>query len=1685
MSIPSFQSGLIDRKRRDFDKLEIEFDNLANDGSSSFPFTQLEAGQNLEDAKVFVYAYSPTAADGVLLWWGWTQGRFFDGKQKKFKLSASFFWESFDISIPYVQIQQKGFSLNQSSGKTNANDDDQEFFIPLVYGVANPTIRPLIYNHWVEGSTLKVEFILSGTHNGLPFGSSDITAANFKLGPTPASVIEFYPGNQSSAPANLTRFPENQVHPLVAFGYAEFPITDESKSVVDDLKPGAIKAKVANGRPLVDLGIASENPVRILKDLLRDPVFGFGLPDSAFDAAAITAAANYVAPRYQVLYNLKKTISLMELVQQILGDCHCYITFENGLIQINAKRNNETSVATFATCDSGQSGRKVEDDYSDVGIKDSSELVNQVTREFRVKSHPRRVITLYDPTAQARAGGTVKKPVTDDVDTGESGGLYDETQNQINAAIILREEQNGNLFPSFSSPFWDSLDITPGDVVTIRTVDIFSNTINKEVRITKKVPDANAGVIRFESQIYKQAIYNDDAIALGVDLLRGGEDMVIPGRPPDITPVSLTLQDVVTNDTEGRQFNARATFTVPPFDPATEQADGIFREAPISEVEIRWRYTDEPISAARPGNSLPVRQTASAQTLFIDFQGDYRKSKTIEAFFISVAPNRSRAQLGYIPDTTKTSTIRDNPNFSATDFNLDIASVTPFLVNDYIIIEKEIDRVSAIIGPPTNVLVLANNGSARTPQFDTVAIAHPLGTEVAVAKQSYPSLTLSLVTPRFTYPVVTGLAARPQGDSVRFKWNDPTAENKESFLLYWSTDADALTNASKLGSATPAWYLADPLSPPAGVNLSINDDLQHKVHQADAGGAGVVVKARVAARNGKRNFSSALSSSAQDSSTGTTVPDTTVPATPAAPTIIPHTSKVKVKGAKPANNINFFIKQEIVARVKNGSGTVLGFIIDGNPPTNNATEFKNNILADWNHTFHWNKSDILSLYPTAATIEFYTYVTNEIGTSAASPVATLTVSTWQADSIIQDSAVTSSPSAPTVIPHTSKVKIKCAKPATNFNQFLNNAIVARVKNGAGTILGYIVDSTSGPTNNGTEFKNNLNDDINHTFHWNKSAILALHPTAATIEFYNYITNGAGEGAASAATALTVSTWQADSIIQDTAVVVAPAAPTLIPRSRKIKVKTVKPTSNFNQFVKNEIAARVKNGSGTILGYIVDATTGAALSAVEVFNDLGPDINHTFNWTKSEIVALFPTGATIEFYNRITNGFGVSASGSAQSMSISSWEVDPLDKDAGAPNNLPTPRFYYRRGKLHAKLDMSGVTNVNGPYSVQLSVNDGTNSMNLDSLSDTAFVSGIQFYHFGSDTAITIPTSLQQLQLIFGPSALLRCAFKLTNLAGATTSVNSASLSALTGLTDYSPRSGGYNELWNGDFTNDDGAASDTLGNWQQWKPTNGTLNGISTSTSAGRWDQANHLFFWRQNDSSTNKRYLTQNLFKTIVRGDFKSWSFFLSSNSSLTATVDVFLAALFDLTGTVSINGTTTVTGSGTSFLTELKVNTEVAINNEIRIVQSITDDTHFVATSAFSTTASGQTCHAAVPQSNIVPIGSRTYGTTETYVEMTVQVDSDAFTDKDIHLCFRTSTTISTSGPFLRVGRVMQVTGKTPVQFARKVIVERNTSTTGLSGGSPVASENLSFVPTGGLGGDRQEGSGDPPEVGGAIIF
>ncbi|MEW6211549.1 MAG: hypothetical protein AB1631_24495, partial [Acidobacteriota bacterium] len=422
-------------------------------------------------------------------------------------------------------------------------------------------------------------------------------------------------------------------------------------------------------------------------------------------------------------------------------------------------------------------------------------------------------------------------------------------------------------------------------------------------------------------------------------------------------------------------------------------ADNVFREYPIGAVQIWWNYTDESPNQARLGGEV---QYPTAQ---LDFEIDYRKNKSIQVWFVALGHNRSRSKLGYIPDETKETWL--TASLTATAPTASVNATGSFAVNDYCFIENEIVKV---LSTTANSLTFVNDGVNRTPQFNTTAIAHPSGTEVTVAKLSYPVLTLALTAPRFTYPTVTGFVARQRNEGVRFGWNDPSADNQEKFYLYWSTDSDALSNAAKLGSATPAWYTADPNTPGTGVNLVKTDALSHKVLQEAIGAAGTTVAARVAARNGKHNFSAALSASASNK-----LGDDAVPSLASAPEALWTSNGLRIKCPLPTLNMNTFSKIEVVIRAEDSVPTVLGYLSDsGGAYSNSATEFKLDFATDKKHTLNIKKKKFKTLFSGVVNLKIYFYVTNAVGSSTASPIATLAISSMENDNAADDDAAPSS-----------------------------------------------------------------------------------------------------------------------------------------------------------------------------------------------------------------------------------------------------------------------------------------------------------------------------------------------------------------------------------------------------------------------------------------------------------------------------------------------------------------------------------------------------------------------------------------------------------------------------------------------------------------------------------------------------
>jgi hypothetical protein len=324
----------------------------------------------------------------------------------------------------------------------------------------------------------------------------------------------------------------------------------------------------------------------------------------------------------------------------------------------------------------------------------------------------------------------------------------------------------------------------------------------------------------------------------------------------------------------------RAAFTVPAYDPTADVAAGVFLENKIAEVEIEYRYTDEALNAARYGNSKKIVQQTVAFADYIDFTVPFYKSRSVEGFFISVGPNRARVPVGLIPDPTKVTTLTGNLSATGITANV-VATGSNFNLNDYAQIEKEQLK---ILSKTSNSVTFVNDGTNRTPQFGTASIAHPAGTEIAVLKQSYPSLIRPLNTPVFTYPVVTlNSLVNGENGGVRALWTDVSPDNLEEYGVVWSTDSDAGTNVNKLGSATPAWYIADPFSPPSGVNVSRTSHQKHfLINQSLIGPVGTPVYVRLFARNGKRNFSASLSNllNSAVSSNGGLQPPTDAPSTP-------------------------------------------------------------------------------------------------------------------------------------------------------------------------------------------------------------------------------------------------------------------------------------------------------------------------------------------------------------------------------------------------------------------------------------------------------------------------------------------------------------------------------------------------------------------------------------------------------------------------------------------------------------------------------------------------------------------------------------------------------------------------------------------------------------------------------------
>lgn len=983
----------IDRKRRDFGSVTITLDNLAEGGSSAFPVTVLEGSLDPAEARVFVHLFDAFSGAGVdAIWQGYVKDRQYDSENYTVTVNASFLWDSPGIVIPSSTLQQNGFSeLDSNSNKENLAGDTA---LPLYWGAGPIKIRPTIWHTRVRDSEIQINGIISGT-GPTPFNVNDITADGMKLfDVTKASRVDFRIGAAAdTAPPDRTAFPDGLAHNNVAHFSARFPITDANKDKTDNISADDVRMTIANGRPLISTSLPSGNGILIMQDGLRDVSAGLGMPGTDFDD--LTASAAACGSRWQCRVEMHDQISVGDWVQNLCGQIHGFVTFNGRKCQLGIKLPTETPIATFATLKSGQSGRRVNGKVRQ-WFEAADQAKNQVNVKYRLTNRHEKELIAYDNNAQGRAGGTIRKVEKDDVAFNALyqaapdpvGGPYGQVA--IAAATIIREEQNLNLFIEVRAPLAESLDVAPGDLIRCWSENISNNGTNNVFRIIAQTFEGGADPQSVMTcQVYFGVVYNYGVGGIGIDLIRGGSDISTTGRPPDVENVALALIEKVTHDTEGSEAHIRGSWTWPVVDLAGDAAAGVVREFPIKSVLTKWRFTDEGANEWKHG-----KETAYPST-FGDFNVPYLKSKTVQVEFVALGLNGSQGVDGYVADPTKTVLLEGDWSSTAPAFFCS-SPAGIIVAGDYVKTEFEINKVVLALdfGGGHGQINVEPNASPRTAFFDTVPIAHPSGTQVAKAKQNYPVASLSLSPARFNYPAVTQLALHQRALAVKVVIGDVNTQNVEDYATYWTIDP------TKLSSLSPAWYLANPLAPPVGVNIILGKALHFEIAQELIGPAGTVVYAQCAARNGKHNWSgdgagNPLLSPVVNNSVG----DNLVPVANQ-PRLVPKKRGLRIVEPMPTLNMKTFPtagKVEVVIRARNGGGAILGYLTDASGDfASQAAEYRFNFGLMNAQPLPIGQDTILAIWPTAATLEAYVYISNAVGTSLASPLSLpVNVATWE------------------------------------------------------------------------------------------------------------------------------------------------------------------------------------------------------------------------------------------------------------------------------------------------------------------------------------------------------------------------------------------------------------------------------------------------------------------------------------------------------------------------------------------------------------------------------------------------------------------------------------------------------------------------------------------------------------------
>lgn len=1230
-SIDGVTAQYIDRKRRDFGNVTIVLDNLADDGGSSFPYTGLEGSVDLTDARLFVHSFDVDANDGVdAIWSGYVKNRVYSPDDETVSVEASVLWDSPGIVIPSATIQQYGFAELDA----NANKDSLvgETALPLVYGAGNFLMRPTIYAFRNDGDSVFVNGIVSGC-GPTPFASTDLDASRMKLfAVTPATTVDWTHRGLASdpVPTDITKFPDGLAHNFIAYFQAVFPILPGNRDKIDGIEAGDIKMNIANGRSLIDTSLPSQNGILIIKDILRDPKFGMGLASTDIDD--VTAAANIAGLRWQCRLELHEQVSVGDFLQGCCAELHGFLTFNGRKVQLGMKHNAESPIATFATSQSGHGGLTVHNDLVTPTFESADQAVNQANIDFRQQNrHPRQLVA-YDSNAQARAGGTIRKVEKDSL---EFNLLFDRTQVGISGAITLREEQNARLLIEFEAPLPESLPVAPGDLITVWSENIPNNGSNNVFRVIGQTFSGDdEPLCKFSCQVYKQSVYDYSTAGIGIDLIRSGTDVGTTGRPPDVVPVSLQLIDKVATDVEGTQGHFRAIFTYPVVDLAGDAAAGTNRQYPIDAVQLYCRFAD-----TESPNEWKLVKEVRYPTPQADFYFDFLKSKTIQVLFVALGLNRSHGPLGWVPDPTRISAL--TANLSATSPTALVGDSGPFSAGE-VLTEFEIDM---ILSKSAGQLNLQSSGGNRLPFYNTQAIAHPTRTQIAMAKISYPFLTLALSAPRFTYPPVTVFTMFQRKENVQVKIGDISAENLEDYFTYWTITPSFATDGTKLGIATPAWYLTNPLNPPAGIVVISGKATKFQIAAEDLGGSGISVWARCAARNGKHNWSTQLSPLGTNKAGDDAVP------IPNAPKVIPKPKGVRVKTNLPSLNVKTLTKVLVVIEARNGASAILGYLSD---PTvgsaeweSSVTEFRFDQGLAAAHTYA-TKNDVLTLWPTVATLRIRLYLVNDVGTSLVSADTIVNVATWSVE--LNDTGPPNNGVALAIkrakIKKGAKFVIDFDLPSVQMATFDHLVLILHDNNATGAGRRFYDHFTSSWVAAYPDGKTELS--------FGQGSIPGLPITPAeifvggrtqffvVIGVYNRFGGSSVTYSADLGTVITQAGSEVSSVDQDTAVPDPSAVIPIWTQSGKHGHYTLslQGVTQVNTHTRTELVIFAANAGGTLLGYLARNSGGDYIfSGAENLFDIAKGGVFDLNLKKADLLSLFPTIATLKAYYYVSNTLG--------------------------------------------------------------------------------------------------------------------------------------------------------------------------------------------------------------------------------------------------------------------------------------------------------------------------------------------------------------------------------------------------------------------------------------------------------------